>query len=338
MWIYCIVAVSGWNEAELLTMRDKIQVGNVVAMMSFAAVAGTGSFSAAAEQLNCSKAAVSRQIARLESAVGLKLFTRTTRNVTLTPAGRELYGRCARIVDEVNEANQVMAGMLTKPRGELRINAPVVSTLFRLTEIIPNFVKQHPDVRIHLNLSDNKVDLLHGNFDAAFWVGEPYDSAIEAVKLREYEMVLAGSPDYFRRKPKPANPADLKNHACIIETHLSRPGEWRLSKDHTIAVNRGPLTSNSVRMTREAILAGMGIGFLPRFILADDIAAKRVVPVLSDYVSARLPLYVMFPKGHYVLAKVKAFVDFLVATMGEKSTKTEPDRARRPASASRTAV
>lgn len=320
-------------------MSDKIQVGNVVAMMSFAAVASTGSFSAAAEQLNCSKAAVSRQIARLESAVGLKLFTRTTRNVTLTPAGRELYGRCARIVDEVNEANQVMSGMLTKPRGDLRINAPVVSTLFRLTEIIPNFVKQHPDVRIHLNLSDNKVDLLHGNFDAAFWIGEPYDSAIEAVKLREYEMVLAGSPDYFRRKSKPANPADLKNHACIIETHLSRPGEWRLSKDHTITVNRGPLTSNSVRMTREAILAGMGIGFLPRFILADDIAAKRVIPVLSDYVSARLPLYVMFPKGHYMLAKVKAFVDFLVATMGDKAAKPEPaERPRRPASSNRTAV
>src|SRR5687768_10122164 len=325
----CIVADIGLKQAELFTMRDKIQVGNVVAMMSFAAVASTGSFSAAAAQLNCSKAAVSRHIARLESSVGLKLFTRTTRNVTLTPAGRELYGRCARIVDEVNETNQVMAGMLTKPRGELRINAPVVSTLFRLTEIIPNFVKQHPDVRIHLNLSDNKVDLLNGNFDAAFWVGEPYDSAIEAVKLREYEMVLAGSPDYFRRKSKPANPADLKNHACIIETHLSRPGEWRLSKDHTIAVNRSPLTSNSVRMTQEAILAGMGIAFLPRFILANDIVAKRVVPVLSDYVSARLPLYVMFPSGHYVLAKVKAFVDFLVATMSEQPGETEPAQAAR---------
>jgi DNA-binding transcriptional LysR family regulator len=178
-------------------------------------------------------------------------------------------------------------------------------------------------VRIHLNLSDNKVDLLHGNFDAAFWVGEPYDSAIEAVKLLDYPMVMVGSPDYFRRKSKPTNPADLKNYDCIVETHLSRPGEWRLSKDETIAVSRSPLTSNSVRMTREAILAGMGIAFLPRFIVAEDIAAKRVVPVLSDYVSALLPLYVMFPKGHYVLAKVKAFVDFLVATMSDNG-KSEP--------------
>src|SRR5579859_7883935 len=105
--------------------KEKVQVGNVVAMMSFAAVANTGSFSAAAEQLNCSKAAVSRQIARLESAIGLQLLTRTTRSVSLTPAGRELYGRCARIVDEVNETNQIMSGMLTTPRGDLKVNAPV---------------------------------------------------------------------------------------------------------------------------------------------------------------------------------------------------------------------
>lgn len=300
-------------------MRDKVQVGNVIAMMSFAAVVNTGSFSAAAEQLNCSKAAVSRQIARLEAAVGLKLLTRTTRSVSLTPAGQELYGRCSRIIDEVNETNQIMAGMLTTPRGDLRINAPVVSTLFRITEIIPRFIKQHPAVRVHVNLSDNKVDLLHGAFDAAFWVGEPYDSALEAVKLREYDMVLAGAPEYFRRKRKPATPAELKDHDCIIETHLSRPGEWQLSNSQTIAVSRGPLTSNSVRLTREAILAGMGIAYLPRFLLAEDLASKRLTPVLTEYVSARLPLYVIFPKGHYVLAKVKAFVDFLSAAINEKS-------------------
>ncbi|MGH8322861.1 MAG: LysR family transcriptional regulator, partial [Steroidobacteraceae bacterium] len=199
-------------------MRDKIQVGNVVAMMSFAAVVTTGSFSAAARQLGCSKAAVSRQIARLESGIGLKLLTRTTRTVALTPAGCELYGRCAHIVDEVNETNQIMAGMLTTPRGELRINAPVVSTLFRITEVIPCFVNQYPDVRIHVNLSDSKADLLHGPFDAAFWIGEPYDSALEAVRLRDYEMVLAGSPDYFQRRGKPRSPTDLKDHDCIIET------------------------------------------------------------------------------------------------------------------------
>ena len=181
---------------------------------------------------------------------------------------------------------------------------------------------------MHVNLSDSKVDLLHGAFDVAFWVGEPYDSALEAVKLRDFEMVLAGAPEYFRRRRKPATPTELKEHDCIIETHLSRPGEWRLSNEQTISVSRGPLSSNSVRMTREAILSGMGIAFLPRFIVAEDIAEKRLTAILTDYVSARLPLYIMFPRGHYVLAKVKAFVDYLAASIDGQSGPESLDARR----------
>ena len=299
-------------------MSNNVEVSNAVAMMAFAAVVRNGSFSAAADWLKCSKAAVSRQIARLEHNFGVRLLDRTTRTISLTPAGREVYERCARIVDEVNEANNVMAGMLNTPRGDLKINAPVVSSLFRITQAFPQFLQRYPDVRVHINLSDSHADLLQGSFDAAFWVGEPYDSALHAVKLREYPMVLAGSPDYFARRGMPASPAELKEHDCIIETHLSRPGEWRLSHDQVVTVRSGRMSSNSVRMTREATLAGMGICFLPRFLLNDDIAAKRAIPILDDHVSAVLPLYVMFPQGHYILAKVKALVDFLMETVASE--------------------
>ena len=303
-------------------MSDNVEVNNAVAMMSFAAVVRTGSFSAAAAWLHCSKAAVSRHIARLESNAGVKLLDRTTRNVSLTPAGREVYDRCARIVDEVNEANQVMTGMLSTPRGDLKINAPVVSSLFRITQIFPEFLRRHPDVRLHINLSDNQVDLLQNDFDAAFWVGEPYDTQLRAVRLRDYPMVLAASPDYLQRRGTPNTPAELKEHDCIIETHLSRPGEWRLSPQHSLKVRRGPLSSNSVRMTREAILAGLGIGFLPRFLLEADIQAKQAIPILADQVSSKLPLYILFPPGNYVLAKVKALVDFLVEVIGGDTVTT----------------
>lgn len=297
-------------------MDEKLDVDNAVAMMSFAAVVDSGSFSAAAEAMGLSKAAVSRQIARLESSVGLKLLDRTTRTIALTPAGRQIYDRCARIVDEVNEANQVLAGMTSRPRGELKITAPVVSSLFRVTEVIPSFLKRYPDVRVYLNLSDSKADLLRGRFDVAFWVDEPYDTELEAVKLCDFEMALAASTEYLDSHGRPATPAELKEHQCLIENHLSRPGEWRLSNDQVIAVSRGPLTSNSVRVTREAMLAGMGLAYLPRFLIEDDLAAGRLELVLPHLVSHRLPLYVMFPKGHYVLSKVKVFVDFLQSEIG----------------------
>jgi len=294
-------------------MEDKLDVGNAIAMMSFSAVVSSGSFSAAAKTLGYSKAAVSRQISRLESSIGLKLLDRTTRTVTLTPAGREMYARCARIVDEVSEANQAMSGMLSKPRGDLKVNAPVVASLFNITQVIPGFLRKYPDVRLVMNLSDTKADLLKGKFDVAFWVGEPYDSTLDAVRLCEYEMVLAASVDYLDRNGRPSTPADLKDHICILETHISRLGEWRLSADDVVAVSRGPLASNSVRMTREATLSGMGISYLPRFLIEDDIAAGALEVLLSDVVSERVPLYLIFPKGNYVMAKVRAFVDFFTA-------------------------
>lgn len=291
-------------------MEDRSDLGNVMAMMSFAAVVSTGGFSNAAKLLGYSKAAVSRQIARLEQSIGVRLLDRTTRSVTLTPAGREMYARCARIVDEVNEANQIITGMISKPRGELKVNAPVVASLFDLTSIIPRFLKTYPDVRLFLNLSDSKVDMLKGRFDVAFWMGDPFDASLESVQLRTYPMTLVAAPDYLARAGWPSTPNDLKEHTCIVETHLSKVGEWRLSDDITVAVNRGPLTSNSVRMARQATLEGLGISYLPRFLVEDDIAANRLNSLLDDLVNESIPLHIIFPRGNFALSKVRAFVDF----------------------------
>ncbi|WP_121052454.1 LysR family transcriptional regulator [Sphingosinicella microcystinivorans] len=282
-----------------------------MAMMSFAAVVSSGGFSNAAKLLGYSKAAVSRQIAKLEQNIGVRLLDRTTRSVTLTPAGREMYARCARIVDEVNEANQIITGMVSKPRGDLKVNAPVVSSLFELTAIIPGFLKAYPDVRLFLNLSDSKVDLLKGRFDVAFWMGDPFDASLESVQLRNYPMVLVAAPEYLARAGWPSTPHDLKEHTCIVETHLSKVGEWRLSDDVTVAVNRGPLTSNSVRMAREATLEGLGVSYLPRFLVEHDINAKRLEPLLEDIVNESITLHIIFPRGNFALSKVRAFVDFV---------------------------
>ena len=221
-----------------------------------------------------------------------------------------MYGRCARIVDEVNEANQIITGMVTQPRGDLKVNAPVVASLFDLTSIIPRFLHTYPEVRLLLNLSDSKVDMLKGRFDVAFWMGDPFDSSLESVRLRVYPMVL-------ERAGRPTSPNDLKDHTCIVETHLSPVGEWRLSDDISVAVNRGPLTSNSVRMAREATLQGLGVSFLPRFLVEDDIGAGRLETLLTDIVTESIPLHIIFPRGNFALSKVRAFVDFVRSEMVE---------------------
>jgi DNA-binding transcriptional LysR family regulator len=300
-------------------MEERSDLGNVMAMMSFAAVVSTGGFSSAAKLLGYSKGAVSRQIARLEASIGVRLLDRTTRSVTLTPAGREMYARCARIVEEVSEANQVIAGMVSRPRGELKVNAPVVSSLFDLTQIIPRFMKEYPEVRLFLNLSDSKSDLLKGRFDVAFWMGDTFDSSMDSVRLRSYEMVLTAAPKYLDQFGRPVAPHDLKDHTCILETHISKLGEWRLSENTMVAVNRGPLTTNSVRMAREATIEGLGISYLPLFLVEDDIAQGRLERLLPDDVSEEIPFYLIFPRGNYSLSKVRAFVDFMRDAMRDES-------------------
>jgi DNA-binding transcriptional LysR family regulator len=300
-------------------MEDKPEISNVMAMISFAAVVSTGGFSAAAAALGYSKAAVSRQISRLEASLGVKLLDRTTRAVTLTPAGREMYARCSRIVDEVNEANLVMSGMLARPRGELKVNAPVVSSLFDLTDIVPRFLTAYPEVRLFLNLSDSRADLVKGRFDVAFWMGDAYDSSLDAVRLRSYAMVLVAAKSYLDRTGRPALPNELKDHTCIVETHISRVGEWQLSEGINVSVNRGPLTTNSVRMAREATLKGLGISYLPLFLVEGDISAGLLEPLLPDVVTQQIPFYLIFPKGNYKLAKVRAFVDFMRNEMRDES-------------------
>ena len=185
-----------------------------------------------------------------------------------------------------------------------------MASLFDLTSIIPRFLKTYPDVRLFLNLSDSKVDMLKGRFDVAFWMGDPFDASLESVQLRTYPMTLVAAPDYLARAGWPSTPNDLKEHTCIVETHLSKVGEWRLSDDITVAVNRGPLTSNSVRMARQATLEGLGISYLPRFLVEDDIAANRLNSLLDDLVNESIPLHIIFPRGNFALSKVRAFVDF----------------------------
>jgi DNA-binding transcriptional LysR family regulator len=279
-----------------------------------------GSFSRAADELGCSKAAVSRQIARLEEAIGVKLLNRTTRRIALTPTGKTFYARCARIVDEVNETNQLISGMLGEPTGELRIKAPVVFTLFQSTsELIPRFLKRYTDVNIELRLSDRKVDLLEEGFDVAFWFGEPYDTSLDTVKLASFPMVLCGSPQYLKKYGIPKDPADLTDHFGVLETHFSRPGKWQFTKDQAIDVQNSRIQTNSVRIARVSALNGVGLAFLPSFIVADDLKAGKLKAVLSDQVKAELPLYVVYPKQQYQLARVRVFIEFLHETIGVHS-------------------
>jgi len=279
-------------------MEERPDLGNVMAMISFAAVVSTGGFSNAANLLGYSKAAVSRQIAKLEQSIGVRLLERTTRSVSLTPAGREMYARCARIVDEVNEANQIITGMVSKPRGDLKVNAPVVSSLFDLTAIIPRFLQTYPDVRLFLNLSDSHVGMLKGRFDVAFWMGDPPDSSFEYVLLRDYPMALIAAPAYLAKTGEAGQKA--------LET------VWKQTRPE---MSTGPMMAKLASGEYKVLYFGSGVVVFPKI---NDAVNKKVMG--WNFIEDGTPFFLRLmaiPKGAPNPNSARLLLDFILSHTGQ---------------------
>ncbi len=300
-------------------MRNNVYLHNLPALVVFATVVDKGNLTKAAEELVCSKAAVSRHISNLEERIGFKLLHRTTRQVTLTQQGKELYNCCANIIGSMDEANLLIEGIISEPRGELRITAPLAFTLLKSKEVIPHYLKMHEQVSINLTLADHQVDLIPEGFHLAFWVGESYNSSFHKVRVHTFKNIICASPDYLKANGTPTTIEDLLGHNCIQEEHMGKVTKWVLGKDNTIKVNGNRLKSNSGRVAREGALAGLGIAYLPSYLVEEDIRNGKLTPILEDYVTEDLPLYIMYPESHHHMAKVRTFVDCCLDMHKEKT-------------------
>ena len=255
-------------------MRNNIYLHNLPALVVFATVVDKGNLTKAAEELVCSKAAVSRHISNLEDRIGFKLLHRTTRKVSLTSQGKELYNCCANIIRSMDEANLLIDGIISEPRGELRVTAPLAFSLLKTREVIPRYLKKFNQMSVDLTLLDHPVDLLSEGYDVAFWVGEPYNQHFSKVKIHTFNKVICASPDYLQKNGMPKDIAQLMEHNCIQEEHMGKITNWVLSANDSIEVNGTQLKSNSGRVAREAAIAGLGIAYLPSYIVAPE---KRII-------------------------------------------------------------
>lgn len=298
-------------------MRNNIYLNNLPALVVFATVVEKGNLTKAAEELVCSKAAVSRQISNLEDRIGFKLLYRTTREVVLTNQGKELYSCCAGIIRSMAEANILIDGIISDPRGELRLTAPLAFTLLKMKDVIPRYLQKYSEMSVNLTLLDHPVDLLAEGFDMAFWVGEPYNPGYYKVRIHTFKKVICASPDYLERHGIPRSPDELLTHNCIQEEHMGKVSRWELAPDTNVDVSGNKLKSNSGRVARDASLAGLGIAYLPSYLVEDDIDQGKLVPLLEDYVDIDLPLYLLYPATHSHMAKVRTFIDICEERVSE---------------------
>jgi DNA-binding transcriptional LysR family regulator len=296
-------------------------------MSVFTAVVATGSFAAAGEQLDMSQPGVSRAIARLEARLGIRLFDRTTRAVSLTEAGRRLHQQVMPLLAGIEEAASTAADGATAVRGRLRVNVDPYFSRLILGPRLGTFLERYPQVQLELVTQDRLGDLIAGGFDLAVRFGEPAPSSLVARKLLDTRIMTVASPAYLKRRGRPHEPADLadERHDCILFTdpQTGHPWTWEFHrKRRKIEVPvHGRLTVNDVGTLQSALLAGYGIAQVKELGAESLLADGKLVDLFPDWPEERFPLYVLHPSRHQPPAKTRAFVEFVVAIAAARGTR-----------------
>lgn len=292
---------------------DKLQ-----AMRVFSEVVEQQSLSAAARRLNLSPSAISKYLAGLEDGLGVRLLNRTTRRLGLTEVGRAYYDRCRRILTDVEEAELAVHQAHATPRGILRLTGPSTFVQRHVAPYLPELLTRHPEVQIHLDVSDRIVDLVEEGFDLAIRIANLKDSSLIARRLAANRRMIAASPEYLARRGIPEVPDDLLQHDCITFLPGSPINDWHFHIDGEDKVIRpqAKLALNNGDVIMRAALAGGGLAMMAEFMAGEHVRAGRLVPVLAEYVREDVPIYAVYPHSRHLSPKVRVFVDFLVEKYG----------------------
>lgn len=291
---------------------------DLAALRAFVDVVATGGFSRAADKLGLSKSIVSRRVAALEADAGVRLLSRTTRGISLTEAGLELNKRAQRILAELDEAFDAVAGRDNVVAGTLRLAAPLSFGIAHLSSALAEFAAAHPQLQLDVSYSDRLVDVVREGFDAAVRIAELKDSSLIARRLALTRTVVVASPLYLARRGTPVTPRDLAAHDALIYSAAPSADAWRFrSGRHTLSVRvQARYRADNGEALREAALAGLGLAMLPSWLVAAAMADGALVQVLAAYQAPERGIYVVRPPGPAAPVKVRVLIDFLAARFG----------------------
>jgi DNA-binding transcriptional LysR family regulator len=285
----------------------------------FVKVVDAGSFTGAADALETSQPVVSKSVTRLEQRLGVRLLNRTTRRISLTEAGTELYRKAASALTQLDEAQLDIARYQAEPRGTLRISAPTSFTVLQLRQRLGKFLERHPHVTLDLVLEDHVVDLVEEGYDAAIRVGALSSSTLIARRLAPCKQVFCASPKYLERHGAPEVVEDLLKHNCIVYTLGRDARTWRVLGEDGSEIQlpvRGNAYVNSGLLELAFALEGVGIAVLPTFYVGDALREGKLVRVLEQAKLPELGVYLVYPDRRNLLPKLKALLDFLVESFG----------------------
>src|SRR5467141_4009486 len=290
---------------------------NLGSMKAFVQVAEARSFTIAGRQLGLSSSAIGKAVVRMEERLGVRLFHRSTRSITLTTEGALFLERCRRIFSEIEAAELELSQTHEAPRGTLRVSLPLVGMLMMPTLVA--FMRAYPEIILDLDFSDRVVDVIEEGFDAVVRFAEVGDSRLMTRALGTYRKSLVAAPAYLAANGVPLIPDDLKAHACLKNQFRTRgkPEQWPVWPEHAGIETEPP--GAAVASTLEPLIfmaeQGMGIAYVPDFAIGRQLREGLLVTVLDDYTDRSGPLRVLWPSSRHLAPKLRAFVDFLAANL-----------------------
>ncbi|QIG78614.1 LysR family transcriptional regulator [Stakelama tenebrarum] len=294
---------------------EQIALERLTGVIAFARAASLGSYTAAAKSLSISPSAVSKSVRRLELQLGLSLFTRTTRSLTLTSEGADLYERALLLLRQAEEIEQHALAVRAEPSGTLRVTAPLPIGTNLLAPAIPGFRERFPKLEIDLRLDDRRTDIVDEGIDVAIRVGDLVDSQLLSRKLAPHRLCAFASPSYLKRRGTPTHPDELSEHECVNFRFQSsgQPSRWPFQVGERVVevIPRAAVTVDSGDAVLAILAAGGGIGVAPPYIAAQYVRQGKLIPILTRFAVERSSITALWPENRRGNPNVRAFLDYL---------------------------
>jgi DNA-binding transcriptional LysR family regulator len=285
-------------------------------LSAFVAVAEHRNFTKAAAQLGISTSTLSQTVRLFEERLGVRLLNRTTRSVALTDAGERLLEEAQPVLDGIDKAIGAVNSFRDKPIGSLRLNVSRPAATVWISSLLPRFLAKFPEIKVEMTVDDSHTDIVSGRFDAGIRIGERIAKDMIAVRLLDAFRVFAvASPEYLSRHPRPMTPEDLHEHSCVrlrwdwdgsIQPWVFENANRRLE----IPVD-GSLVLNDMYLVMNAVLDGVGIGYISEPIFQTQIADGKLLPLLGDWCGHVSGVFLYYPSRRQLPGPLRAFIDFM---------------------------
>ncbi|MFV0447834.1 MAG: LysR family transcriptional regulator [Vibrio sp.] len=292
-------------------------------LATFILIVNEGNFTAAAHKLGVTPSALSKLITRLEQALSVKLFERTTRKLTITQAGQKIYDQCLVMMNAAQQAVELSSSDHTDAAGTLTIAAPEAFLNSVLQPLVVPFLKQYPEIKLRLRAADGEIDLFKHNVDVAFKLTDKPDENLVLKELAKTNLVLCASSEYLKQRGIPKHPTDLSNHDCLYLAETEHDHIWSFLKDdefHTVAVT-GRFAVNQSQIRLNGTKNGLGIGIFHDFVVQDAIANGEVVQLLQEWTiksNYHGAIAMQYAQTKYMPARLRVFIDYALEHLRPK--------------------